>query len=108
MKIILFLFILMMSINVFSIEATGDTTVTRFITYNQYGNGDVAFKVANPTVNCFGYWLTTTDVGFDANVSHLLAAYQTKSKLKIHGYTDQRWSGSRNFWCKLYAVEYAK
>lgn len=87
-------------------EASSVTTISRFISYNQYGGGDVVFRIANPTSSCFGYWINKEDVGFNANLSLILAAYQAKTKVKLNGYTDQKWPGSSNFWCKLYAIEY--
>ena len=87
-------------------ESSGVTTITRIISYNQYGDGDVVFRVANPTSSCFGYWINKNDAGFNANLSLLIAARQAKTDVKIHGITTQRWNGSGSFWCKLYAIEY--
>ncbi|NRA72432.1 MAG: hypothetical protein HRU24_15555 [Gammaproteobacteria bacterium] len=87
-------------------EASGVTTITRIISYNQYGDGDVVFRIANPTSSCYGYWINKNDSGFNANLSLLIAARQAKTSIKVYGLTTQRWSGSGNLWCKLYAIEY--
>jgi hypothetical protein len=105
-KIILGILLLLGINHVEAAEASQVTTVTRFISYNQFGGGDVVFRIANPTVNCYGYWINKNDAGFNANLSLILAAYQTKTKVKVTGLTDQKWPGSSNFWCKLYAIEY--
>ncbi len=89
-------------------EASSLTTISRFISYNQYGGGDVVFRVTNPTDGCYGYWITKEDAGFNANLSAIVAAYHAKTKVRLYGITDQKWSGSGNFWCKLYAIEYSE
>lgn len=107
MKTIILLLVLIVSTNVVeAAEASQLTTISRFISYNQYGGGDVVFRIENPTSNCFGYWISKDDLGFNANLSTILAAYQAKTKVKIYGHTDKKWSGSGDFWCKLYAIEY--
>jgi hypothetical protein len=112
MKIILKQFTLLLLVvsgfNSVAAEPSPLTTIKRFISYNQYGDGDVVFTVANPTSSCFGYWINKNDAGFNANLSLILAAYQAKTNVKVHGLTDQKWSGSGNFWCKLYAIEYSE
>jgi len=83
-------------------DASSSSTVTLIESYNNYGNGDVYFKIANPTAACSdGYWLTKTDLGFSTNMAILLSAYQAKSTVRIVGFSDQRWSGSAGKFCKL-------
>lgn len=89
-----------------AIEASRETTIKRLISYNQHGGGDVVFTVNNPSSGCYGYWIEKNDAGFDANLSMILAAYHAKSKVTVHGLNDVKWSGSGNFWCKLYAIEH--
>jgi hypothetical protein len=105
-KFILLIALLLGANLVEAAEGSQSTTIKRFISYNQFGGGDVVFRIANPTANCFGYWINKDDAGFNANLSLILAAYQTKTKVKVTGLTDQKWPGSGNFWCKLYAIEY--
>lgn len=90
----------------YALEASPVSTITRFISYSQIGNGDVVFRIKNPTVGCFGYWMNKADPGFEANLSMALAAFHSKTSVKIQGHEDQKWGGSGNFWCKLYAIEY--
>jgi len=105
-KIIILAILLLGPKFVFAAEASKVTTISRLISYNQFGGGDVVFRIADPTSACFGYWISKDDSGFNANLSTILAAYQAKTKVKIYGQTEQKWPGSGNFWCKLYAIEY--
>lgn len=89
-----------------AIEASTETTIKRLISYNQYGGGDVVFTVHNPSSTCHGYWIEKNDAGFEANLSMLLASYHAKAKVKVHGFNHIKWSGSNNYWCKLYAIEH--
>lgn len=106
-KIILIVALLLAANLAEAAEASSVTTISRFISYNQYGGGDVVFRVANSTSSCYGYWITKEDAGFNANLSAIVAAYHAKTKVKVYGLTYQKWSGSSNTWCKLYAIEYA-
>ncbi|MES1190001.1 MAG: hypothetical protein ABUS47_02855 [Steroidobacter sp.] len=85
---------------------SGVTTINFLLSYNSYGSGDVIFKLANPTSDCVGYWITKTDAGFSANMAMLLTAYQTKTSVVIDATTDQMWPGSVNGYCKLYDIRY--
>jgi hypothetical protein len=100
------LYLLFPSLGSAATEASGLTTINRMISYNKHGEGDVVFTVDKPTSGCYGYWLTKADPGFDANLSMILAAYHGKTIIKVYGLDDQKWTGSANFWCKLYAIEY--
>ena len=83
-------------------DTSTNSTVTLIESYNNYGNGDVYFKISNATAACSdGYWLTKTDLGFSSNMAILLSAYQAKSIVRIVGFSDQRWSGSAGKFCKL-------
>ena len=50
-----------------AVESTGQTSIKRLISYNQFGGGDVVFTVNDPSTVCYGYWIAKSDVGFDAN-----------------------------------------
>ncbi len=100
---------LIFSADTFSeIEYGGVSKISNYISYNQYGEGDVVFRVENPMPKCHGYWIAKTDPGFEANLSSILAAYHSKIKIKVSGHDDQKWPGSSNFWCKLYSIEYVQ
>ena len=74
-------------------------------TYEDFGGGDVMFRVNPTVVGCEGgFWLTPTDPGFKTNLASLMMAYQTKSGLRVRGYTDQIWTGSSAPACKLYSI----
>lgn len=82
------------------------TKVSLVSSYNQYGNGDVIFKVENPISECIdGYWLTKTDSGYPANMAMIIAAFQAKTSVVVSGLPDQLWYGSGGKYCKLYAFE---
>ncbi|TFH93055.1 hypothetical protein [Vibrio ouci] len=102
--------LLLAPIQAFSADsiASGKTYINRVISYNEYGSGDVVFRLANPSKECFGYWINKGDPGFNANLSMIIAAYQAKTPLIIHGLPAQseKWKGSGNHWCKLYAIDY--
>jgi hypothetical protein len=92
-----------------SAQAVEDTSVQSTITlvdsYNQWGGGDVIFRIANPTSSCRdGYWLTKSDAGFNANLAMILSAYHAKTPVRITGLTDQIWTGSGGVYCKLYDI----
>ncbi|MGP9802146.1 hypothetical protein [Rheinheimera sp. NSM] len=92
-----------------AVEYTGSGISTiKFITsYN--GNGDVMFRLENPIEACVkGYWMSSSDVGFQANMSMLLAAFQANSNVRIYGLPGQDWPGSSGSYCKVYSVEYHK
>ncbi|WP_239445605.1 hypothetical protein [Vibrio nigripulchritudo] len=83
------------------------TSISFVTSYNQYGPGDVAFKIKTPISQCpDGYWITKADPGFQANLSMLIAAFQAKSNVRIYGLPSQKWAGSSGTFCKLYSIEY--
>jgi hypothetical protein len=74
-------------------------------TYTDYGTGDVVIVVQNPPAGCVdGFWLRMTDVGAKTVYANLLAAYYTKTRLRIDGYDNQLWAGSTGQYCRIYAV----
>jgi hypothetical protein len=86
-------------------EWTVATKITQILSYTQFGSGDVAFTVANPTTNCpTGYWLTKSDPGFSANYAIILGAYWSQNSVKVVGLPDQKWSGSSATFCKVYVI----
>ncbi len=107
---VIFLAVVMLfsQIAVGEIEYSDATKINRFLTFNSYGDGDVVFRVESPTSGCYGYWITKTDKGYDANLSSILSAYHAKTTIKASGYNDQLWQGSSSAWCKLYAVEFVE
>jgi hypothetical protein len=96
----------LLSCNVYAIDDwTVSTKVTGILSYNQFGGGDVAFNVANPTTACpSGYWITKSDPGFSANFVILLAAYSQQTSIRVVGLPDQIWSGSSATYCKVYVI----
>ena len=97
------------SMNIFAAsESSFDTTIERISTYSDFGNGDVAFWLSNNEGKaCYGYWMSPTFKGFDANFSTLLSAYHSNSSLVIYGKLgdENKWSGSSsNHYCKVEVI----
>ncbi|TMP38213.1 hypothetical protein [Pseudoalteromonas rubra] len=89
-----------------AVKGSSKTTVATLITYSQYGQGDVVFKLAAPEESCpDGYWMKKADPGFEANLSVLLSAYHAKSKVIARGHDDKVWAGSAGKYCLLYSIE---
>lgn len=89
-----------------TLVGTAATRISFLDSYNQYGGGDVIFKVETPIYDCYGYWISKTDPGFQANMSMLTAAYLAGTSVVVFGLADQLWSGSGNKYCKLHSVSY--
>ncbi|WP_210330305.1 hypothetical protein [Aliikangiella sp. G2MR2-5] len=108
MKKYLAMAILLFSANAYSEnESTDLTKINSVISYSTYGSGDVIFKVENPSTNCYGYWINKNDMGFNANLTIIIAAYQAKNTVVAKGLTDEKWAGSSKNWCKLYSISLA-
>ncbi len=80
--------------------------IVSITSHNKYGGGDVIFSLEHSSAECqSGYWLTSTDAGFKADLSLLLAAYQAKNTVVIYGIPTEIWPGSSSGkFCKLYSV----
>lgn len=102
--------LLLAPIQAFSADyiVSGKSYINRVISYNEYGAGDVVFRIANPINDCYGYWLTKGDPGFNANLTMIIAAYQAKTPVIVAGLPAQseQWKGSKDHWCKLYGIEF--
>ena len=80
--------------------------ITSGISYNQYEQGDVAFKVSIPTEAFIdSYWLTKADIGFDANLSIIISIYHTKVNIPVFDHATRLWQGGYDKYCKLYRVD---
>ena len=88
-------------------ERSPEGTITRLITYSEYGAGDVFVSLNNNGTACsYGYYVSKTHPGYEVVVSSLIAAYHTQAKLYIRGLPDKKWTGSTNDVCQIYAVVY--
>ena len=88
-------------------ETSPKSTVTRLISYAQYGNGDVYVRLQETAATCSGgYFINQNSVGFKNTFSMLLAAYQTQTPLHIVGNEAVRWGGSSAVVCEIYSVNY--
>lgn len=105
----LYIFLLFTS-QVIANETSPKSTIKRFISYSDYGSGDVFVSLENNGSICnYGYYLNKENQGFEANYSMLLSAYHANSSVKLIGLdTDEKWQGSSATVCQLYSVELAK
>jgi hypothetical protein len=77
--------------------------VNGIYTYTDYGTGDVIVVVQSPPAACQnGFWIRMTDAGAKTVYAQVLAAYYTKTPLRMGGYDDQMWAGSTGKYCRLY------
>lgn len=104
------LFISIFAAHSLASEASPKSIVKRFISYSNYGNGDVFVSLENNGSICnYGYYLNKEDQGFEANFSMLLSAYHANNKVILTGLdTEDKWRGSGSTVCKLYSVELVK
>lgn len=104
------LFISIFAAHSLASEASPKSIVKRFISYSDYGSGDVFVSLEYNGSSCSdGYYLNKENKGFEANYSMLLSAYHANAKVILIGLDkDEKWSGSGNTVCKLYSVELVK
>lgn len=107
--VMLYIFLLFTS-QVIANETSPKSTIERFVSYSNYGNGDVFISLENNGSICnYGYYLNKENQGFEANYSMLLSAYHANSSVKLIGLdTEEKWQGSSATVCQLYSVELAK
>lgn len=85
---------------------TAETRIVAIGAYTEFGGGDVRAVAETPLAGCEGgFWLSKSDPGFQATLSVLVAAKQSRSPVMIWAATDRIWSGSGAPHCKLYLVE---
>ena len=105
----LFLMLLMIiSTLVFAVEESVSSKIKVVYAYPEYGGGDVVFQLAIPSQTCKGYWLNKDAPGQQVTLSMLIAAYHAKIDVKVLGHPEEsnKWQGSTEHFCKLYAVIY--
>jgi hypothetical protein len=90
----------------FADQVTGNVgQLTELWTYSDYGAGDVVVSVQSPLPTCqHGFWLRMTDVGAKTVFAQLLAAFHTKTSLRVYAYDDQIWAGSSGRYCRIYTL----
>jgi len=105
-KLIIILLITIPSV-VLAAEPSPTSKVKKIASYSEYGGGDVMISLEkNGNICTSGYFLKKTDPGFNANLSMVLAAYHSKSVIRIDGHTDQKWTGSSGYYCHVYDIAY--
>lgn len=82
--------------------STPVTKITEIYAYADFGNGDVAVRVAQATTGCeSGFYLTKSDPGFGAMYALILSAKASQADVILYGKSDQIWAGSAGKFCKL-------
>lgn len=81
--------------------------ITTIYSFSEYGGGDVIINVQVPAATCSsGYWLRMSDPGAKTIYAQLLAAYHTKTRVRIQAHDEQIWAGSAGLHCRIYVVGY--
>jgi len=108
MRKILYIVLILFPFSAFcATEASPKSKIKSMVSYSEYGGGDVQVVLeSNGTICVNRYFLKKLDPGFDANMAMLLAAYHSKSTIRIYGHTDQKWAGSSGYYCHVYQVSY--
>lgn len=77
-------------------------TVTTYIAYTDFGNGDVIFVVSAAPSGCgAGFWLPASAAGFKTLFATLVVAYTTKASMSVDADPTQLWPGSSGQYCRV-------
>jgi len=76
-------------------------TVAAFVTYGDFGGGDVAFRISNQPPGCYGFWLAPSQPGFKTTVAFVMKAQTTGESIQVAGDNTQIWNGSGSPFCKV-------
>ena len=81
-------------------------TVTQSYAYTSYGGGDFVFSTSAGASGCeTGWYLKSTDPGYKAAVSTVLAAQAAGLQIVVYGDPTDLWSGSPSgHYCRLNVV----
>ena len=79
--------------------------VINYMSFSQFGGGDVVFSLENAVPNCpGGLWLRATDPGHQQNVATLITAKSSGQLVQVYIYDDQVWTGSVTSYCYVYGI----
>jgi hypothetical protein len=89
-----------------SVSTGVPVTITQSYAYTSYGGGDFVFSTSIAVSGCeSGWYMKTTDPGYKAAVSTVLAAQAAGLQVVVYGDTADLWSGSPSgHYCRLAAV----
>jgi hypothetical protein len=81
-------------------------TVTQSFAYTTYDGGDFVFSTSAAASGCeSGWYMKSTDPGYKAAVSTVLAAQAAGLQVTVYGDTADLWSGSPSgHYCRLSVV----
>jgi len=99
MKNLIYIFVLLVTLNVQAGVTTGVTTIGDIYTYAD--NEDVIFTVNIDVNGCTGFWLEASNLGFRNQLSVLLSAYHASSPIYVYGDESKTFSGSSDKYCRL-------
>lgn len=89
------------------LEGSSLSSIDRLIAYSRFGNGDVFISLETNGPQCaHGYYVDKSSAGYESMLSMLVAAYQAKTPIVLHGTTSKQWSGSSKPVCEIYSVSY--
>ena len=92
-----------------AVTQTVPTKITSLGFYNEFASGLVQIEVENPAAGCEGgFFMMSTDDGYQSVLSAVLAAYHSETPVAITGFDDnlQGGLGGNGPWCKLYFLAY--
>jgi hypothetical protein len=97
-------------------EVSGTSTISWMQTYETYeasglpAAADTIFTLTSGAANsCVGFWLRTSDAGYQANYATLLAAQMSKRAVTVYALDDDsaKWAGSTSTrYCLVSAIRW--
>ena len=76
-------------------------TVSQLFTYQDFGGGDVVFRLSTQPSGCYGFWLAPSQPGFKTTVAFIMKAQTTGESIQVGGDNAQIWNGSASPFCKV-------
>jgi hypothetical protein len=88
------------------VSTAAPVTITQSYAYTTYDAGDFVFSTSSPVSGCeAGWYMKSTDPGYKAAVSTVLAAQAAGLQVLVYGDTADLWSGSPSgHYCHVSAV----
>lgn len=106
-KIFILVMLSVLSVVVSAQEASPLGGVNRLVSYSSSSGAFVSLS-KNGSICSHGYHLEGDSPGFTANLSMLIAAYQTGTPVMLKGDVNALWKGSTHPVCRLISVEYKR
>ena len=82
------------------------TKISEINSYANFPNGDTLFTVDSPHSTCpGGYWLKMSDIGYKKNLSILLSAFHTQSKIIFYADNASVWPHNPSAMCHMSQIK---